>query len=433
MVKVTATIYKRSKNWVALLYIVDGINPPRRKSVTTDVPITKSEKTARKSAEKIRRRYEEELNNNLKVTQMAQSSNNSILFCDYMLNWLKMIKPNIRPTTYGGYERIINKRIYPYFKNLNITLTELKLIHIQAFYTYLFNELKLKGATVKKYHANILSALSYAEKMDLITSNPAKKVDTPKVEPYVPTFYNKEELQLLFSIIRDTNIKIPILIGAFYGFRREEILGLKWDAIDFENNSITINFTVTEASYDGKHQIVAEAKTKTSSSYRTIPISNFLLKDLSDLYNDDANYYDFKDSWYVFSNIDPLAATTLLDRKTKNAFMARVKDIRIHDFRHSCAALLIDSGANITLVAKYLGHTKIDETLNTYSHMYQNRLDTIINIIELQNSRLNNNIIETKPTILLEHKETLPEAEDESYDYEDYEIVKHRNKDDLVL
>ena len=65
--------------------------------------------------------------------------------------------------------------------------------------------------------------------------------------------------------------------------------------------------------------------------------------------------------------------------------------------------------------------------------MYQNRLDTIINIIELQNSRLNNNIIETKPTILLEHKETLPEAEDESYDYEDYEIVKHRNKDDLVL
>lgn len=65
--------------------------------------------------------------------------------------------------------------------------------------------------------------------------------------------------------------------------------------------------------------------------------------------------------------------------------------------------------------------------------MYQNRLDTIVNIIELQNSRLNNNIIETKSTILLEHKETLPEPKDESYDYEDYEIVKHRNKDDLVL
>ena len=64
---------------------------------------------------------------------------------------------------------------------------------------------------------------------------------------------------------------------------------------------------------------------KTSSSYRTIPIPNFLLKDLSDLYNDDTNYYGFRDSWY-----NPLSATTLLDRKTKNAFIARVKDIRIH-------------------------------------------------------------------------------------------------------
>lgn len=91
----------------------------------------------------------------------------------------------------------------------------------------------------------------------------------------------------------------------------------------------------------------------------------------------------------------------------------------------------IDYGS---LVVKYLGHTKIDETLNTYSHMYQNRLDTIVNIIELQNGRLNNNNnnIETKPTILLEHKETLHEPE-KSYDYEEYEIVKTKNEDDLVL
>ena len=80
----------------------------------------------------------------------------------------------------------------------------------------------------------------------------------------------------------------------------------------------------------------------------------------------------------MFGNIDPWAATTLLDKKTKNDFIAKVKDIRIHNFRYSCASLLIDSGANTTLVAKYLEHSKIDETLNTYSHMYQNRLDTIV-------------------------------------------------------
>lgn len=377
MVKVTATIYKRSKNWVALLYIVDGINPPRRKSVTTDVPITKSEKTARKSAEEIRRRYEEELNNNLKVTEMAQSSNNSILFCDYMLNWLKMIKPNIRPTTYGGYERIINKRIYPYFKNLNVTLTELKPIHIQSFYTYLFNKLKLKGATVKKYHANILSALSYAEKMDLITSNPAKKIDTPKVEPYVPTFYNKDELQLLFSIIKDTNIKIPILIGAFYGFRREEILGLKWDAIDFENNSITINFTVTEASYDGKHQIVAEAKTKTSSSYRTLPlipeIKELLLEEKE---KQKENKKLFKDSYlntdnYVCVNEDgSLIKPDYLTHKFHEIIVNnKLKPIRLHDLRHSCASLLLKNAVHMKDIQVWLGHSSFNATANLYAHI----------------------------------------------------------------
>ena len=69
--------------------------------------------------------------------------------------------------------------------------------------------------------------------------------------------------------------------------------------------------------------------------------------------------------------------------------------------------------------------------LYTYSHMYQNRLDTIVNIIELQNSRLNNDVIETKTTILLEHKLILPE--EESYYYEEYEIVKRKNEDNLVL
>ena len=71
--------------------------------------------------------------------------------------------------------------------------------------------------------------------------------------------------------------------------------------------------------------------------------------------------------------------------------------------------------------------------LYTYSHMYQNILDTIVSIIELQNNRLNDNVIETKPTILLEHKETLPDLEEESYNYEEDEIIKPKNKDDLVL
>ena len=61
---------------------------------------------------------------------------------------------------------------------------------------------------------------------------------------------------------------------------------------------------------------------------------------------------------------------------------AGLKRIRIHDFRHSCASLLINNGANVTLVAKYLGHTKIEETLNTYSHMFSTALDSVVSVID---------------------------------------------------
>ena len=118
------------------------------------------------------------------------------------------------------------------------------------------------------------------------------------------------------------------------------------------------------------------------SSYRTIPIPNFLLEYYKDLYDDCSSYYNFNDNWYVFGNIDPLPETTLRDRKTKNAFKAGVKDIRVHDFRHSCASLLINSNASINVVAKYLGHTKIDETLNTYSNLFKNKMYEIIDIID---------------------------------------------------
>ena len=67
------------------------------------------------------------------------------------------------------------------------------------------------------------------------------------------------------------------------------------------------------------------------------------------------------------------------NKKIHYAKEAGVKEIRTHDFRHSCASLLINSDATIMVVAKYLGLTKIDETLNTYSHLFKNKLDEVVN------------------------------------------------------
>lgn len=121
---------------------------------------------------------------------------------------------------------------------------------------------------------------------------------------------------------------------------------------------------------------------KTKSSIRQIPIPNTLFKDLKSLKEESKKYYAFNDDWFVFGDVSPIHPDVLRKRKKDNAEKSGLKEIRIHDFRHSCASLLINNGANIVMVAKYLGHTKIDETLNTYSHMFRNKLDDIVNTID---------------------------------------------------
>lgn len=101
------------------------------------------------------------------------------------------------------------------------------------------------------------------------------------------------------------------------------------------------------------------------------------------LYEQDKDaYYGFNDVFFIVSDAKPIADSNVYLRRTKIATLAGLKVIMIHDFRHSCASLLINNGANVTLVAKYLGLTKIVETLNTYSHMFGTVLDSIVSVID---------------------------------------------------
>ena len=244
-------------------------------------------------------------------------------------------------------------------------------------------------------------------------------------------FYTHQEFQKFLSVEYDLKYRCAFQTLFYCGLRNGELRGLAWEDIDFNKRTLTVNKNVVKVPNEKTNKNYTLTSPKTSSSYRTIPIPLFLINDLEKLYDKCATYYGFRDKWFVFGDVDPIADTTFRNRKTLNAFNAGVKDIRIHDFRHSCASLLIDSGANITLIAKYLGHTKIDETLNTYSHMYQNRLDTIVNIIENQNEKF----IDYKP------KEQLPEPKkiiESKEDQDEYIYIvpkknKQKEKDDLVL
>ena len=99
------------------------------------------------------------------------------------------------------------------------------------------------------------------------------------------------------------------------------------------------------------------------------------------MYNNAKKYKDFNNNWFVFGNTLPFPETTIQKRKNSYCKLANIKQIRIHDFRHSCASLLINKGASVPLVSKYLGHSNVSITLNTYTHMFKSELDKMTDIL----------------------------------------------------
>ena len=107
-----------------------------------------------------------------------------------------------------------------------------------------------------------------------------------------------------------------------------------------------------------------------------------LTNDLKMMKNEAEKIHGFNDNFFVAGDMLPVCSNTLTNHKNVNCKLTDVKQIRLHDFRHSCASLLVNKGANVQVVAKYLGHTKVKETLRTYSHLFTSTLDEVVAVID---------------------------------------------------
>ncbi|MBQ9063514.1 MAG: site-specific integrase [Eubacterium sp.] len=318
-----------------------------------------------------------EARKNFKISEEPVGT--EMMFSDYMLQWLEIIRPTIAVTTYAGYVESVEKIIVPYFKTRGTTLRGLKAIDIQNFY---LKQLETKKATtVLRYHVNIHQALKYAVKIDLIDSNPADKVQRPKKERFVGSFYSSEEMEALFEAAKGTKLEIPIFLGAFYGLRRSEALGLKWDAVDFENNTITIRHTVTCVRIHGDNVQVERDTTKTKSSMRTLPLVDVFKDKLLEKkriqeecrricrggYN--RKYQDYICVDEMGNLIQPNYVTGAFRKLLEKNGLRR---IRYHDLRHSCASLLLANGVPMKQIQEWLGHSDFSTTANVYAHLDYN-------------------------------------------------------------
>ena len=299
-----------------------------------------------------------------------------MLFADYLLEWLEIAKGRLAVATYSSYAAMIKKPVGPYFRQRNLTLRELEARHLQMFYSEMLR--KVKPNTVIHYHAIIHSALKYAVKTDMLVQNVADKVDRPKENSFQPVFLSAEEMQKMFEALRGTKLELPVLVAAFYGFRRGEVLGLKWDAIDFERGTISVIRTVTTITLDGKQTEIEQQSAKTKSSLRTLPLIGsfreyFLqVKEAQELNKQVCgNCYNHEYDGFVF--VDELGERMRANYLT-SAFPKFLEDhglrrMRFHDLRHSCASLLLANGVPLKHIQEWLGHSDFTTTANIYAHL----------------------------------------------------------------
>ena len=258
--------------YYAVLNYTDSLGKRKTKWISTGLTVKGNKKRAEAILMDARRNFNPE---------EPKVMNGDILFADYMEQWLDIIKSSVAVPTFASYSTTVKRVVAPYFREKEITLKNLTAKDIQEFY---MKELqRVSASSVIHYHANIHKALKYAVKIDLIDVNPADKVERPKKDRYVGSFYDADEVNALFEAAKGTKLELPILFGAFYGLRRSEAIGLKWDAIDFEQNTITIRHTVTSCDLDGKRVLVASDTTKTKSSMRTLPLVPFMRERLLSL------------------------------------------------------------------------------------------------------------------------------------------------------
>lgn len=325
-----------------------------------------------------------------------------ILFSDYLIYWLKMMRNNIALSTYGGYSYNIEHCIAPYFSKIGCTLAEIEKspFMIQAFYDYERTTRGIQNNTILRHHANIRKALQYIFKLGKIDSNPADRIERPQKNPFESDIYNEIELKSLFDLFHGDPLELAVILASFYGLRRSEIVGLKWKNIDFESNTITIKHVVTQATIDGRYQMIKKDQPKTKSSTRSLPLVppiRAVLLELKKIQVQNQRLFadsyckDYTEYIYVNSMGELIKPGFLTQHFRLLCDKNNMKYIRFHDLRHSCATLLYNSGVSMKAIQEWLGHSSIATTFNIYTHLNHkskvSSANAIIGLLECGNKK----------------------------------------------
>ena len=380
---ITGCLQQKNGFYYVLLYLkIDGKR--KVKWISTKLPVDgTSERKAKRAFDEIRsqfeKEYEEQLQREEQERILAQTvpPDARLEFSAYMDKWLNSVRSTIATATYQSYANMLRARIIPYFEPRGIAVMDLTPQDIEDFYQKVLAD-GCTTNTVIHYHAIIRKALQSAVRKDILSKNPADKVDRPKKNVYHGTFYSEEEMLVLFDAVEGDPLELCVKIAAYYGLRRSEVLGLRWSAIDLEHKTISISHKVIEAEVDGKFVPVGEDVLKTKSSFRTLPlipaVEKLILaeKEKQEMYRRLFRKSYCRD-YLEYICVDQCGRLLRPNYVTEHfSWLIQkygLKKIRFHDLRHTCASLLLSNGISMKQIQIWLGHSTFSNTADIYARL----------------------------------------------------------------
>ncbi len=365
----TGSLQEKGGKYYAVLNMKEQNGKRKQKWISTKLPIKGNKKRAEKILRDLLKEYED---------NPCPAVKEKVYLSEFLQSWLDVTKPDLQTTTYDGYVHILSKHIKPYFADKKSLLHELKAHDLSLYYSEKVAS-GLNPNTVLKHHGIIRTALQYAVDSSLIQTNIADAAKKPKRRKFTASYYNSEELNALFQATSGTVIEIVVLLTAYYGLRRSEVLGLKWDNIDFRNQSISIFHKVVRTfNENGKLAFSAEDEMKTTSSRRTFPLNDDLIERLQEQKNNQLENMRVAGKEYSVDYQDYVCVDALgcllkpdfISHKFRKILESHnLRKIRFHDLRHSCATLLLHLGFDMKAIQEWLGHATMQTTANLYTHV----------------------------------------------------------------
>jgi len=346
----------------------------------------------------------------------GESVNSSIIFIEWAEKWMKTYKePNIKSSTYQfKYKSFLETHLKPYFKQVKVA--NIKQIDIQNFIN---SKSGVTKDTQERYVYILKSIFESAIENNIIYKNPVNKiVFNSKASSTKKRTYNQAEVDTIIEFARTHKNGASIIILLKTGLRRGELLGLKFDDIDYKNNILNLKRSVADVPVnDILTTVVEDGSNETKNHNRQIPFDNIVRETLLNVK---------KTSEYIFPNAKgELNSPNNYSRRQYAHFMKdlrkkypEIKKLTPHELRRTCGTLLYESGVDMRVLQKIMGHADLKTTSEIY---IQDNVDFMKNEIDkvkfdkeyqLLIEKLDNKII-----ILTEYYEALLKMQNENKEY----------------